>query len=66
MTFYTKQEILPILASWGVREVPKKGQKTVIAFPGQSEWAEVEWTNRKSSDYGTRLYSLEFKSFVGA
>lgn len=53
---YTKAQAKQILANWGVKDVPSKGTKIVIAPPGK-EWIEVEWAEKKS-EYGQRLFCI--------
>jgi hypothetical protein len=60
-TLYTKDQMQHITSTWGTI-LPGKGEQVFVAFPCDSEFAVIKYTDKKS-EYGKRLYSLLFQTF---
>lgn len=55
----TKQQVLAITSRCGIEiDVPKKGQRTVIASPNELDVRVIELTDKRGT-YGDRLYSMQ-------
>ncbi len=56
----TKQQLETIIKVWGTdAKIPSKGTKEIVSWPYIQEFAELAYTD-KISDYGKRLYSIEY------
>jgi hypothetical protein len=57
---YTKDQTLKVFSAWGVKEsLPKKSQKTLIAFPPGADFRVGTVTvHDQKSTYGKTLYKI--------
>lgn len=55
----TKTQLETIMTAWATAaEVPAKGKKVFVCWPNK-EHAEITYTDKRS-EYGQRLYRIEF------
>ena len=61
---YNKQQMLQVISSWGViAELPKKGKKTIVAWPAPTvlDLAEITVDENKTT-YGKTMYKVVMTS----